>query len=118
MNMTLNSLFIVVIENDIKSILDPNSTFSGNVELLIMLVKHIEFYLLPSEILSFFVWLAIFWNGTKFSELYSRRNYVLISLIAFASFGTHLYIMMEINELKKHNIKVKLNNIVACSVLN
>ena len=93
-------MFIVVIENDIRSILDPNSRYSGNVELLVLLVGHIRFYLLPSEILSFFVWLAIFWNGTKFSELYARRNYVLISLIAFASFGSHLYIMMEINQLK------------------
>ena len=118
MNMTLNSLFIVVIENDIESILDPNSTYSGNVELLILLVKHIEFYLLPSEILSFFVWLAIFWFGTKFNELYSRRNYVLISFIAFASVFTHLYIIMEINQLRKNNIKVKLNNIIVCSMLN
>ena len=100
MNMTLNSLFIVVIENDITSILDPNTTYSGNVELLVTLVKHIEFYLLPSEILSFFVWLAVFWNGTKFNELYSRRNYVLISVVATASLITHLYIMTEINQVK------------------
>lgn len=50
----------------------------------------------PMEIIAIILWLTIFWYGTKTTELYSRKNKVMISIVGLLVVATHGLIIAEI----------------------
>jgi len=96
MNVALNYGFHSVITDNIDSIKNADSSYTGNVGQLRGLKNHLLYFQVPSEVLGLVVWSVIFWMGTRFEQLYSKRNYMVISIAGFISLATHAGLIYEI----------------------
>jgi len=50
---------------------------------------------MPSEVISILVWFSLFWMGTKFEEMYSKRNYIIVSMVGLMTLLTHGLILVD-----------------------
>jgi hypothetical protein len=50
--------------------------------------------LLPCELFLYFLWTFIFWRGTRYHILFSKDNFVVLTVVGFFDLGIHIFIVI------------------------
>ena len=79
---------------------------------------HIQYIQIPFEILLLFVWSYLFWKGTAFEKLFSKRNWIILGSLSVLDFIIHAFGLYDALLISGEAYKDEITMVLLCSLLN